>query len=105
MADTARNSVARQMRQVWIDAKLCIGDGTINRVDLIMAFGISPQQASHDLTAYRSAHPQAVEYDLSAKCYRRTKRGKPAYPQHLRLSVTNAVRALRIFNEMEDANV
>ncbi|SMO97211.1 hypothetical protein SAMN06265173_13538 [Thalassovita litoralis] len=103
MADTARNSVARQMRQVWIDAKLGIGDGTINRSDLVVAFGISIQQASHDLAAYRASNPKAVDYDLSAKCYRRTKRGKPAYPQHLRLSVTNAVRALRIFNEMEES--
>lgn len=99
-----RNSVAQQMRQVWIDARLRIGDGTINRADLVAAFGISPQQASHDLTAYRSAHPQAMEYDLSAKCYRRTQRSKPAYPQHLRLSVTNAVRALRIFNELAEAS-
>ncbi|SMO97770.1 hypothetical protein SAMN06265173_1391 [Thalassovita litoralis] len=102
MLDTTRNLVAQQMRQVWIDAKLCIGDGTICRTDLIKAFGISTAQASHDLTAYRTANPQAVEYDLSAKRYRRTKRGKPAYPQHLRLSVANTVRALRIFNEMEE---
>lgn len=97
-----RNSIAQQMRRVWIDARLCIGDGTINRADLMEAFGISMQQASIDLTTYRNAHPQAVEYDLSAKCYRRNPRSKPAYPQHLRLSVTNAVRALQIFNEMED---
>lgn len=58
---------ARQ-RQDWIGETLRIF-GFINREHLQRKFGISQPQASLDLTAFQAAHPEAITYDTSRKCY------------------------------------
>jgi hypothetical protein len=57
-----------QHRQDWI-AEMLEVYGFINREHLTRKFGISVPQASLDLTTYLRAHPKAVQYDLSRKCY------------------------------------
>lgn len=47
--------------------------GTLNRSALIDYFGISSPQASNDLAMYSALAPANMEYDLSAKTYRRTR--------------------------------
>lgn len=94
-------TIAQQMRQVWIDSALSVGP--LRRASLMAAFEISSPQASNDLKTYREAHPKAIEYDLSAKCYRRPERAKPVYPMHLRMTIRGAVKALQIFNEQTEA--
>lgn len=55
-------------RQWWIGHFL--GTVTkINREDICRAFGVSVPQASKDLGEWIKAHPGAVVYDKSAKCY------------------------------------
>ena len=43
--------------------------GFLNREHLQRKFGISTPQASKDLAAFTRAHPSAVRYDPSRKCY------------------------------------
>lgn len=80
------------LRLVWIDSRL--EQGTINRSDIAAAFGMSIPQASNDLKAYQTDHPDRIEYDSRAKTYQRPHRAKPVYPQHLRLQVQTAVHAV-----------
>lgn len=80
------------LRLVWIDSRL--EQGIINRCDIAAAFGMSIPQASNDLKAYQTDHPDRIEYDHRAKAYQRPRRAKPAYPQHLRLQVLYAVHAI-----------
>lgn len=44
-------------------------EGAINRSDLTERFGISPQQASADLTQYQALAPERTSYDKSRKTY------------------------------------
>jgi len=44
-------------------------EGSINRADLVEAFGVSVPQASKDLTFYQERAPGNVEYDTRAKRY------------------------------------
>lgn len=85
------------LRLVWIDSRL--EQGTINRSDIAAAFGMSIQQASSDLKAYQTDHPDRIEYDHRAKNYQRPCRAKPAYPQHLRLQVQSTVQAVNTHRE------
>jgi hypothetical protein len=57
-----------QHRQEWIAETLRVF-GFINREHLERKFGISTPQASLDLRAFQRAHPQMIQYDLSAKRY------------------------------------
>lgn len=54
--------------------------GTINRVQLTDYFGISVAQAALDLTSYQAIAPGNMEYDRSAKTYRRTPEFERMYP-------------------------
>jgi hypothetical protein len=47
--------------------------GTLNRSALVDYFGISTPQASNDIGLYQELAPGNVEYDTSAKTYRRTR--------------------------------
>jgi hypothetical protein len=80
------------LRLVWIDSRL--EQGTINRSDIAEAFGMSIPQASNDIMAYQTDHPDRIEYDHRAKTYKRPHLAKPAYPQHLRLQVQTTVLAV-----------
>ncbi|MDQ7995272.1 MAG: WYL domain-containing protein [Luteibacter sp.] len=44
-------------------------EGGINRSDIISRFGVSPQQASGDLTNYQALAPDNLRYDMKAKRY------------------------------------
>lgn len=57
-----------RQRQLWIADMLDVY-GFINREHLQRKFGISTPQASHDLRRFLEAHPRAMAYDLSRKCY------------------------------------
>ena len=57
-----------QQRQLWIADMLAVY-GFINREHLQRKFGISQPQASKDLQTFVRAHPTALFYDLSRKCY------------------------------------
>lgn len=57
-----------ERRQEWIGEMLRIY-GFINRDHLRRKFGISEPQASKDLQTFARAHPGAMRYDLSRKCY------------------------------------
>lgn len=57
-----------QQRMEWIAETLRVF-GYINREHLERKFGISTPQASKDLAAFQLAHPTAMAYDSSAKCY------------------------------------
>ena len=47
--------------------------GTFNRALLCDYFGISTPQASNDIGLYQELAPANIEYDTSAKTYRRTR--------------------------------
>jgi hypothetical protein len=59
-------------RQAWIADMLAVY-GFINRDHLMRKFGISTPQASHDLQRFMREHPTVMRYDLTQKCYVRTK--------------------------------
>jgi hypothetical protein len=61
-----------QHRQEWIAETLRVF-GFINRVHIERKFGLSTPQASKDLQTYLREHPDAVEYNLNAKCYQSKK--------------------------------
>jgi len=61
-------------RLAWIADMLHVY-GFINREHLQRKFGISVPQASKDFRAFTRAHPSAVRYDVSRKCYVATQRG------------------------------
>lgn len=92
-----KHSFSKFIRLVWIDLKLEMG--TINRGDISAAFGMSTQQASIDLKAYQTDHPDRIEYDHRARAYQRPRRAKPAYPKHLRLLVQATVHAVSLHRE------
>lgn len=56
------------LRLDWIDARL-LNAGAVCRDDICQTFGISMAQASHDIAAFQTAHPEAMRYDKSAKRY------------------------------------
>lgn len=54
--------------------------GTLQRAAIMDFFGISIQQASHDIRAYHQAAPDNLRYDMTAKLYRRGPDYKRIYP-------------------------
>lgn len=54
--------------------------GTVRRSVLSDYFGISTPQASKDLGDYNEMAPGNMEYDLRAKCYKRTEQFKRIFP-------------------------
>jgi len=54
----------------WIAETLRVF-GYINRKHLELKFGLSTPQASHDLNLYQKLYPNTVEYDLTAKQYKK----------------------------------
>src|SRR5262245_33670665 len=57
-----------EQRLEFIEFRL-FWEGSLNRADLIDAFGISVPQASKDLSLYQERAPGNVVYDKSAKRY------------------------------------
>jgi predicted DNA-binding transcriptional regulator YafY len=70
-------------------------DRRINRLDLVERFGVSPNQATHDLKRFLDAHPGALDYDASAKTYRAGPGLPPAEPDDARA----LLRELRLIAE------
>ena len=66
---------ARQ-RQAFLAERLKVS-GRVNRSEIAHHFDVSVQTASADIQAFIAAHPGAVAYDLSAKCYRSTAQHDP----------------------------
>lgn len=58
------------LRCMWIDA-YSYRNGVLNRSDICEAFGISVPAASIALRDFQARYPEALEYDRSAKTYRR----------------------------------
>ncbi len=58
-------------RQEFI-ANVVAWGGNLNRDDLVRAFDISKQQASHDIQVFLDRNPGQLEYDASGKRYRAT---------------------------------
>lgn len=92
---------AQFLRLVWIDARM-FTHAKINRRDLADAFGISIQQASHDLREFQAEHPGMIEYDVRAKTYARARSSTNAYPDHLHLLVLETVNAVQRFHRKRD---
>ncbi len=44
----------------------------VNRADLVLRFGVSPNQATADIRRFVEMHPDAVAYDARGKTYRAT---------------------------------
>ena len=55
-----RPTVLRRLR--WIEDRLW-WHGSLRRSDIIERFGISPQQASQDLSSYQQLHPGLAKLD------------------------------------------
>lgn len=55
-------------RQDFIRAQLQTY-GMIRRADIAERFGVTIQIASADIQAFIASHPNAIDYDRSAKCY------------------------------------
>lgn len=58
-------------RLEWIDEMLDVY-GFINREHICRKFDLSVPAASNDLRIFREMFPREIEYDKSAKCYRRS---------------------------------
>jgi hypothetical protein len=54
--------------------------GTFNRSLIVDYFGLSVPQASIDISAYKMLAPNNMQYDPSAKLYRRCDSFKPVLP-------------------------
>jgi len=59
---------AADQRQSYIDWRLLV-HGSIRRGHIMTRFSVSEGQASADINAFLTAHPDAVSYDKSAKQY------------------------------------
>jgi len=57
-----------RQRQDFIRAQLETF-GMIRRADIAGRFGVTIQVASADIQAFIAAHPNAIDYDRTAKCY------------------------------------
>ena len=64
----------------WIEDRFW-WHGSLRRSDLIERFGISPQQASQDLSPYQQLHPWLAKQDPSSKGYLRKNAAKPLFPK------------------------
>lgn len=88
-------------RMIWIDARL-VGDGRLNRSDLMEAFSISQTQAVLDIKAYNtSINPGRLSYDRTAKFYRPVRGTKPAFTTPVRLNVFHSVKIVRALMEVQ----
>lgn len=67
-----------EKRMEFIEFRLLWGGG-INRADIVQQFGISPPQASNDLTQYREVASKNIIYDLSEKRYQAAENFKPLF--------------------------
>ncbi len=86
---------AQQQRLIWIDAHLAGYGGQLNRADIQGAFGLSPAQASADLSLFQAEHPHRIEYDHRRKVYRAAAGSIPAYSSETRYAVVRAARLVR----------
>jgi hypothetical protein len=67
-----------EKRMEFIEFRL-LWDGGINRADIVQQFGISPPQASNDLTQYKEVAPKNIIYDLSEKKYHAAENFNPLF--------------------------
>jgi len=67
-----------EKRMEFIEFRL-LWEGGINRSDIVEQFGVSAPQASNDLSQYKDAAPDNIEYDLSVKRYFASAKFKPLF--------------------------
>lgn len=82
------------VRLLWID-DVIEEEGTIQRGDIMRAFGTSLPQASIDLRHYRDRHPNRLHYDLSARAYVAVEGSKPLFTRGHRQAANAIVDAIR----------
>lgn len=73
-------SQAQLERMAYIDFRLDFF-GEINRSDLALRFGIKEAAATRDITLYRAASPDNIEYDNQVRMYLRRKSYKALFPR------------------------
>lgn len=76
-----------ERRLVFIAQRL-MWEGRINRADIVLHFGVSPNQASADLKRFEDTYPASLAYDTRARTYR-------AGPGLLPPEAADAARLLR----------
>lgn len=64
-------SQAQRERLAFVELRAFF-TGELRRSDIEARFGIKPAASSRDLTLYREAAPENLEYDLARRCYRPT---------------------------------
>jgi len=71
-------SQAQRERLAYLEMKAWFA-GELRRPDIEARFGVKPAAASRDLTAYREAAPDNLEYDTANRCYRPTAAFEPLF--------------------------
>ena len=62
----------------WIEDRLW-WHGSLRRGEIVERFGISPQQASQDISSYQHIRPGLAKLDPSSKAYRREQGAQPLF--------------------------
>ncbi|MBW7875383.1 MAG: WYL domain-containing protein [Candidatus Cloacimonetes bacterium] len=80
MTQTEKLPWSAEQRLRFIEFRL-FWYGSLNRADLMNTFDIAIAQASKDLSYYQIVAPKNMDYDKSAKVYRRSKEFEPRFYQ------------------------
>lgn len=81
MATQAQKAVAalsfpQKQRLQYIES-VAFWEGSVQRQRVCDVFGVSPNHITKDLRLYRAISPRNLDYDVSARTYRPTKRFRP----------------------------
>lgn len=76
-----RNGTVVGQRLEWIENRLW-WVGELNRSDLILRFGISPPQATNDISLYQKLAPTNLTYDAKKKLYVCRDEFAPLFPKN-----------------------
>lgn len=71
-------SFAQRQRLKFIET-LLIWDDAVQRQDVCRVFDVTPNHLTRDIKRYRSNHPNALEYDVEARVYRKGRKFKPLF--------------------------
>ncbi len=83
-----------EQRLAFIGSRLA-WERRVNRADLVLRFGVSPNQATADLKHFAAANPGALAYDGRAKTYRAT----AAFARPDAMDAAALLRDLRLVGE------
>lgn len=76
----SRNRLMVLRRLRWIEDRLW-WHGSFKRSEAVERFGISPQQASQDISVYQHIRPESAKLDPSSKSYLRAAAAQPVFPK------------------------